>query len=498
VAPFIFFGIFFYLPIGKISTQGLSGAFWSDLTSHRTLSALWFTVWQATVSAGLSCAIAIPLAYFLYRTTFSGYRTFRALISVPFVLPNIVVAISMKAIFPGATGAIYIILANIFMNYGMATRLIGNAWKSLDSQCESAAALDGAGRLRTAISISLPQLRKSIASAFLLIFVYCAANFGIVLTLGTPRTRTLETEIYSAATYDLDFKRASSLVGLQILLAILILTAARFVTLRPASDTRQRSFPRRLDLRDLPVIIYSIACFTLLFLTPVLTLIARAFRHNFQWSTSNFTLLNSTQTQSLLNISFGSAAFNSVRNCLVVLLLSLAIGGLCSYLLTKVRIAEIFFLLPLALSSVILGYGYLETYGSGIFPLRSSWLVLPIAQSLVVIPLVIRFLLPALTDINKEIIESAKLDQADQFVIWWRIQMPLVRRTLLIAASYAVITSIGDFGAANFLAYGDQATLPVVLYQLISKPGAYNYGMAMAASSILIVVCGAIIYISEL
>jgi len=404
----------------------------------------------------------------------------------------------MKAIFPGATGAIYIVLANLFMNYGIATRLIGNAWKSLDSQCESAAALDGAGRFRTALSISLPQLRKAITSAFLLIFVYCAANFGIVLTLGTPRTRTLETEIYSAATYDLDFKRASALVGLQLLLAILILTAAHFVARRTASDTRQRSFPKPLDIRDLPVTIYAIVSFTLLFLTPILTLIARAFRHNYHWSFANFTLLDSSQTQSLLNITFGAAAWNSIRNCLVVLVLSLAIGGLCSYLLTKVRIAEIFFLLPLAISSVILGFGYLETYGSGIFPLRSSWLVLPIAQSLVVIPLVIRFLVPALTEINKEIIESAKLDRADQFVIWWLIQMPLVRRTLLIASSYAVITSIGDFGAANFLAYGDQATLPVVLFQLISKPGAYNYGMAMAASSILIAVCGAIIYLFEL
>lgn len=66
--------------------------------------------------------------------------------------------------------------------------------------------------------------------------------------------------------------------------------------------------------------------------------------------------------------------------------------------------------------------------------------------------------------------------------------MPLIRGTLLNATGYAAIIAIGEFGAANFLAYGDQGTLPTVLYQLISRPGAQNYGMAMAASALLIVV----------
>jgi thiamine transport system permease protein len=99
---------------------------------------------------------------------------------------------------------------------------------------------------------------------------------------------------------------------------------------------------------------------------------------------------------------------------------------------------------------------------------------------------VVRLIYPALCGIDPELLEAAALDSASSGDTWWLIELPAIRNVLLIAMGYAAIISIGDFGAANFLAYGQQGTITTVLYQLISKPGAVNYGMAMAASSILI------------
>jgi thiamine transport system permease protein len=88
------------------------------------------------------------------------------------------------------------------------------------------------------------------------------------------------------------------------------------------------------------------------------------------------------------------------------------------------------------------------------------------------------------------------MDGSDPSTYWWMIQVPLVKRAILLATIYVVIVSMGEFGAANFLAYGDQATLPTVLYQLISHPGAINYGMALAASTLLIVFAGLVLSLS--
>ena len=61
------------------------------------------------------------------------------------------------------------------------------------------------------------------------------------------------------------------------------------------------------------------------------------------------------------------------------------------------------------------------------------------------------------------------------------------RRALLAAAGFAFAVSLGEFGATSFLARDDRPTLPVVIYRLIGHPGAENFGMAMAASVVLAV-----------
>jgi thiamine transport system permease protein len=104
----------------------------------------------------------------------------------------------------------WIVAAHVFVNYSIAVRTIGGVWASLDQDVDSAAELDGAGRLRTAISISLPQLRPAIFSAASLVFLFSATSFGIVLVLGGGQVQTIETLIFFAATQRLDLELAGS------------------------------------------------------------------------------------------------------------------------------------------------------------------------------------------------------------------------------------------------------------------------------------------------
>jgi thiamine transport system permease protein len=114
-------------------------------------------------------------------------------------------------------------------------------------------------------------------------------------------------------------------------------------------------------------------------------------------------------------------------------------------------------------------------------------LIVPFAQALIALPLVIRLVYPALVSIGKEPIEQASLDGASSWQIWRFIESGMIRSVLLSAIGYAAIISIGEFGASSFLAYGSEGTIPTLLFSLISRPGEQNYGMAMAISAILIV-----------
>ena len=117
--------------------MGFSGDWLAALSEPKTLELIWFTLWQAAVSTLVTLIIAIPGAYLLFRKSFPGQRFIKALITVPFVLPSIVVAVGFTVfrnvhdfwIELGLTflsDPIYwIIAAHVFVNYSIAVRTIG-------------------------------------------------------------------------------------------------------------------------------------------------------------------------------------------------------------------------------------------------------------------------------------------------------------------------------------------------------------------------------------
>jgi len=509
--PLLFVAVLFYWPVTEVALLGLSGDWFTQLLEPKILGIIWFTLWQAAVSTIITVIVAIPGAYLLYKRSFPGQRIVNALITVPFVLPSIVVAVGFTAFrsihefYQGlgltflADPVYWIIAAHVFVNYSIALKTIGGVWATLDSDAESAAELDGAGRLRTLFSISLPQLRPAILSAAALVFLFSSTSFGIVLVLGGGQVQTIETEIFFAATQRLDFELASGLVLVQTL----ITTLAFIVGTKLAGGTfgLEQVFggsrKPKVDRRDLLAVLSSGVIWVGLLAIPLVLVLVQAFTSKECFSFDNFGSLGTRGARDLLNITFVQAAGNSTRNMLIAAVISFVLGTLIAWLLnrTKAKSLDIFFLLPLGVSSVVLGFGFLISFDADWFPLRTSWLIVPLAQALIALPMVIRLVYPALVAIGKEPIEQAKLDGASSFQVWRFIESRMIRGVLLTALGFAAIMSIGEFGASSFLANGSQATIQTLLYRLISRPGEQNYGMAMAVSAILIFLSALVVYL---
>ena len=501
--PLTFVSVLFYWPIAKITSLGFSGDWLATLSEPKTLDVIWFTLWQAAVSTLVTLVIAIPGAYLLYRKSFPGQRLIKALITVPFVLPSIVVAVGFTVfrnvhdfwIELGLTflsDPIYwIIAAHVFVNYSIAVRTIGGVWAGLDTEIDEAAELDGAGRLRSLLSISVPQLRPAVFSAAALVFLFSATSFGIVLVLGGGQVQTIETAIYFSATQFLDLEAAAALLFIQTLI-----TASAFLvgsSLAKGTVGLEQVFEGtrkpRVDRRDWPVAILTTGIVLGLLVMPMLLVLVESFRVGERWGLTNFANLGTRGARDLLNISVIDAAANSLRNMVVAAAIAFVLGTLISWLLvrTKQKLLDLVFLVPLGVSSVVLGFGFLVSFDATWFPLRSSWLIVPLAQALIALPMVIRLVYPALVSIGKEPIEQASLDGASSWQIWRFVESGMIKGVLLTAAGYAAIISVGEFGASSFLAYGSEGTIPTLLFRLIARPGEQNYGMAMAVSAILIV-----------
>jgi thiamine transport system permease protein len=154
-------------------------------------------------------------------------------------------------------------------------------------------------------------------------------------------------------------------------------------------------------------------------------------------------------------------------------------------------------LLPIGISSVVIGLGALILSGYLPREFSSSWLLVPLVQSLIAIPLCYQILRPARRSFDSELLDAAKIDGAGRFRTLGQIELPLMRKPLATAMAFVGMSSLGEFGAASFLAFGSQETLPIVMFRLASRPGSENFGMAMAAGSIYILLTAWIIWLSS-
>jgi thiamine transport system permease protein len=154
-------------------------------------------------------------------------------------------------------------------------------------------------------------------------------------------------------------------------------------------------------------------------------------------------------------------------------------------------------MLPLGVSAVTVGFGLLVALDTPPLDLRGSpWLV-PVAQALVALPLVVRLVAPALRSVDPRLREAAASLGARPSRVLGTVDLPLVWRPVLSATGFAFAVSVGEFGATSFLARPDDPTLPVLVYQLVSRPGAESFGAGRAAAVVLGLVTSVVVVAVE-
>ena len=500
--PLAFLALFFVYPVGGMLARGL----WPDgdfapravievLGRDRVHRVLWFTVWSAAVATVVAVVAGLPVAYALHRLRFPGRELVRALVVVPFVLPTVVVGVAFRQLI--ATGgplgglgldgtAAAIVAALVFFNISVVVRTVGSFWEALDPRREEAAAALGASPWQVWRTVTFPALLPGVVSAASVVFLFCATSFGVVLTMGGLRYANVETEIYLLTTQELDLTGAAALSLLQILVVTgLLALAARVRRTAVALDRVVRPIPR-LRLRDVPVLGWT-ALVLLFLMSPLVSLVLSSLRRGGTWGLDNYRDLSSTGSRNALLVPATEGLRNSLETATVATTLALVLGGIVALLVSRGTggIIDGIFMLPLGVSAVTVGFGFLITLDRPPLDLRGSVLLVPIAQAMVALPLVVRTVVPVLRSVDDRQRQAAASLGAGPLRVLLTVDVPVAWRALLAAAGFAFAVSLGEFGATSFLSREDRPTLPVVIYRLIGRPGPENFGMAMAASVIL-------------
>ena len=512
LVPLLFLAVFFVWPVLTMIGRGLivDGAldlsgFGEVFASARIRRVIWLTVAQAVVATGVSTALGLPLAFVAYRLRFPGRAVLRALAVMPFVMPTVVVGIAFRTLLApgGALGGLgldgtwtAIIAALVFFNISVVVRTVGVAWEGLDPRAGEVAASLGASPWQVLRTVTLPALAPAIVSAASVVFLFCATAFGVVLTMGGLRYGTIETEIYLQTVQFLDLRAAAVLSILQMVVVVSMLWV---VSRTRGQDTGQRRGHRsgaaaRPGAGHAAALVVTAAVVAFI-CAPILSLVTRSLRNQGGWTLEHYRNLSGSGEHNALLVTVWEAAANSLRIALVATILATALGLLVAITVGRPdrttrarRLRSAFdaaFMLPLGVSAVTVGFGFLITLNRPPLDLRTSpWLV-PIAQATVALPLVVRTLVPVLRSIDDRLRQSAAVLGAGRARTFLTVDVPVLWRPLLAAAGFAMAVSLGEFGATSFLARDDNPTLPVVIYRLIGRPGTENAGMAMAGGVVL-------------
>ena len=526
MVPVAALGVFFFYPVGALVARGLVGPDGLDLGALADVAArprfariLWFTLWQAAVSAGLAVLLGVPGAYVLYRCDFPGKFVVRALVTVPFVLPTVVVGLAFRTLFAtngplgswGWDGSLAAILAaHVFLNYAVVVRTVGSTWSYLDPRVEQAARSLGAGPVRAFVTVTLPALGPAIAAAFTMVFLFCATSFGIMLIMGGGRFSTLETEIYRQTVDILDLRTAAVLSIAQILLvtAVLIVSGAlrrrTETTLRLRRPDRGGHRPRRGDLPAVLITAGVVAAMAV----PIAVMVLRSLQTPSGWGLDNYRALGELGSDNVFLVPASTALWNSVRSAAVAAALALVVGMLLAAVLGRrpkhragaaaVDGLDAMIMLPLGVSAVTVGFGFLIALDSPPLDLRTSPMLVPIAQAMIALPIVVRMVLPVLRAADDRLRQAAAVLGAGPVRVWASVDLPIMARALTGAGAFAFAIALGEFGATSFLASPQRITLPLVIARLAGRPGAGSAGAALAAATVLGGLCLAAVLIVDL
>ncbi len=487
----------------------LSGNLLSAFADPVVRSVLSFTLWQAFLSTVISVGLALPVASALARQPdFPGRIWLIRLMAVPMGLPVLIGALGLIGIF-GRSGivndalstlglsqpiSIYgltgILVAHVFFNLPLATRLMLSALERVPAEYWRMSASLGLSPLSTFRFIEWPVLARVIPGAAGLIFMLCVTSFTLVLIFGGgPAATTIEVAIYQALRFDFNPERAVSLALLQITVTGVILIGLSM--LPAASDTgvtSGRRFPRfdgrRPIVRLIDALLLSLAgLFLVLPLGQVVVSGLQAdlgrliSQSTFQQAalTSLLVALVSGVTATLL--AFGAVAarteIDTQRNRNVGnRLMSIALASLSSLVL----------LIP---TSVLATGWFLALRSSGEVASFAPLIVAGI-NALMALPFAVRVLEPAYREHRARtgrLAESLGLSVAQRLR---RVDWPELKRPFLTALAFSMALSLGDLGAVALFGSENIMTLPALIY---ASMGSYRSTDADGLALLLGMVC---------
>ena len=517
------------------------------------VEAFQFSLLEAAASTGITVAIGLPLAWAFGRYQWRNIRLKRALLFLPFVTPPVVAAVGFLALISpggflynlgfdlrGETGFIgwlssvtgwshpghFIALvgAHVWFNLSLMIRFVEPVVAQLDATWEEQLALLPSGQTRRERIQHLwwPVLGPATLVAATYTFFFSFTSFALVKWLA-PSSNTLESMLgemggtAGIAGYQVETSLAVlSIATFQMLLMlVMLILAGRFerqhsqvLSMHHETKNRERHGPasRRWT--------FFVNGILVLLLAPLISVVIASFQVRTigpSGATSQWTIEGWKRAWSgdFSTVPLLDALTNSLSYAVLALFVALPLGYAVATSLVTLRerghrrlagVVDSLCMLPLSMSAVMVGLGMV----AGIlrwFPEMFTFPYLPvIPHVMLVLPFVIRLMVPAIERIDPIYAEQALLLPMRPLAFWWHSRGSFLVVPATMAASLCLAFSMGEFGATFLVVrVGSWDSLSILVDQVASRPkfDPYVFPTAMALATILMLVTLLVLSINE-
>ena len=501
VLPIAVVSLFVLFPVATIVIEfARLENIWEALTSTSLQKVWWFSTWQALLSTIATLIVGLPATWALSRFRFRGDQLISGLLTVPFLMPAVIVATGIRSVIPNG-GITAILWAHVAFNVAVVLRVVGPRWALLDqNQIDTAADL-GARPFQIATSVVWPHIKSAVLSAASLVFVFCFTSFAIVTILGGVRRRTIDGEIFIQAIRLGDTRTATALALLQAVVIILVvLTTSRYrqqelMTLTSTTAPRVRMRRAILASTYLPTVVV---------IAPLALLLVRSFVINGEFSFDGYTWLFDGTTSAV-----GIDAVAILRTSLVFAFFCISLAVPLALIISTSlstttreeeknsawwpRFTALLTTAPMVLSSVTMGLGLIVAFDEWPVDWRSEQWLIPVIHAVIALPLATYVLIPAAQAIPGDLRHAAASLGASPLRSWIQVDLRLLMPAIRRASGLCAAVSIGEFGATSFLSRSGSTTIPVAISQLINRPGDVLPQTALALATITVAICAVLL-----
>jgi thiamine transport system permease protein len=464
-----------------------------------------FTIWQAALSTVLSLLPALVVARALYRhPVFFGRSIVLRLMALPLALPALIAALGLLALlgragiaapvlswmfdtrWPGIYGLGGILLAHVFFNMPLATRLFLIALETIPHDHLRLAAQLGFSPLTQFKLLEWPALKSASPGIALMVFLLCATSFTLVLTLGGgPQATTIEVAIYQALRFDYAPERAVAFALVQLVFAVGLATiASRFVLIEPKrnGDISPLNLmrPKPIEAAMNTTIIAVAGMFVA---SPLLAIIARGVQADLPKLITQPTVFWATLTSLTL------ATLASILCCvLAIALLSARSKTITEFFTQSGGVL-------LSVSPIVIGAGWFIALQGLINPLKAAPGLIVAVNAMMALPFVLRALSPAWAASRARHDRLAASLGITGFTRFKLVEGIALRGPIFAALSFAAALSLGDLGVVALFGSDSLQTLPSLLF---ARLGSYRSDDAAGLAFLLMLLCLSLLRFADL